>query len=245
MPEDQAPDPTRELPAPPRRTRARRSAADKIRAAQMPVAMRGYDRAAVDAWREEIAGLVERLEEQQPRDAAVKRALDEVGQETTSILQRAHEAADEITSRSRSQADGRLRRAEQEADTTVREAEERVQRLERDLQEIWEQRARLLEEIRGLADEVLGVADDAIDRMPPPAEGDEPGIVVVEGEEPDVAEADGGTDRPDEVRDGDGADRSDEGLDDDVTTAEVAAVDGTGAQGDPASGQGDRSPNAG
>ena len=121
----------------PRRTRARSSAADRVRAAQFPTAMRGYDRAAVDSWRQEIASLVERLEEQQPREAAVKRALDEVGQETTAILQRAHEAAEEITSRSRSQAEGRLQRAEQDADTTLREAEERVHSLDADVQGMW------------------------------------------------------------------------------------------------------------
>jgi len=154
--------------------------------------MRGYDRAAVDSWQEEIAALVERLEERQPREAAVKRALDEVGQETTAILQRAHDAADEITSRSRSQAEGRLQRAEREADTTLREAEERVRELEADAQMIWERRVRLIEEMRQLADEMLGVADDALERMQPPVTSDTPAVVVVEGEEPDVSATEGG-----------------------------------------------------
>jgi len=153
-------------------SRARRSnrgsAADKIRAAQFPVAMRGYERASVDAWREDIARLVERLEEQAPRDSAVKRALDEVGKETAAILQRAHEAADEITARSRSQADGRLRRAEGEAEIVIREADERAEQLERDARRIWDERDRLVEEMRTLADEVLGVADDALDRVDAP-----------------------------------------------------------------------------
>jgi len=120
--EEQAPDRTEETVATPRRSRARRSAADEVRDAQFPTAMRGYDRAAVDTWCQEIADLVERLEEQPPRDTAVKRALDEVGQETTAILQRAHEAAEEITSRSRSQADARLERAERETDAVRRHA---------------------------------------------------------------------------------------------------------------------------
>lgn len=157
--------------------------------------MRGYDRAAVDSWRQEIANLVERLEEQQPREAAVKRALDEVGQETTAILQRAHEAAEDITSRSRSQADGRLDRAEREAEITLREAEERVRQLEDDVQGMWEQRARLIEEMRQLADEVLGVADDALERMQPPITEETP-AVVVEGEEPDLPGEGAETDQP-------------------------------------------------
>jgi hypothetical protein len=155
----------------PRATRARRqSAANEVLAAEFPVVMRGYDRVVVDTWREEIADLIERLEQRQPREAAVKRALDEVGRETAAILQRAHETAEEITSRSRAQADGRLRRAEGEAEIAAREAEERVARLEADALALWEERARLIEDMRQLADEVLGIADQALDRIAPPVE---------------------------------------------------------------------------
>ena len=80
---------------------ARQSAADKVRAKTFPIGLRGYDRMAVDAWRDEIAKKIEELESQAPRDTAMKRALEEVGQETDSILQRAHEAAEELTTRSR------------------------------------------------------------------------------------------------------------------------------------------------
>ena len=158
------------MPDRPARRARRHSDADKVRATQFTIVMRGYDRAAVDEWREKIAQLIERLEEAQPRDAAVKRALDEVGQETSAILQRAHESAEEIAARSRSQAEGRLQRAEREAEITLRDAEERVERLEQDNRLMWEERARLIEEMRQLADEVLNVADDALDRMDGPAE---------------------------------------------------------------------------
>jgi DivIVA domain-containing protein len=209
--EESAPDHTQEAPPTPRRPRIRRGGADEVRAAQFPAAMRGYDRAAVDSWQQEIADLVERLEDQQPRDAAVKRALDEVGQETTAILQRAHEAAEEITSRSRSRAEGRLQRAEREADITLREAEERLHELETDVQAIWEQRTRLIEEMRQLADEVLGVADDALERMQQPVTSDSPAVVMVEGEEPDLS--------TEEV------DLSTEEVDGEQPTEEVAAPD--------------------
>ncbi len=147
---------------------ARQSAADKVLNQTFPMVLRGYDREAVDAWKSEIARLIDELEQQAPRDAVVNRALEEVGEQTSAILKQAHEAADEITSRSRSQADGRLRRAEGEADITVRDAEKRAQQLETDMTALWEERARLLEDMRQLADEVLGVADDALDRMAPP-----------------------------------------------------------------------------
>ena len=72
---------------------ARQTAADQVRAKTFPIGLRGYDRMAVDAWKDELAKKIEALESQAPRDTAVKRALEEVGQETASILQRAHEAA--------------------------------------------------------------------------------------------------------------------------------------------------------
>jgi DivIVA domain-containing protein len=156
-------------PRPTRRPR-KRTAADGVRRKEFAPAMRGYDRTAVDAWREEVAELIERLEEQAPRDAAVKRALEEVGKETSGILQRAHEAADDIASRSRSQAEGRLQRAEREAEIMVREAEARVAELDADYRSIWDERQRLLDEMRQLADDVLGVADDASERISGPVE---------------------------------------------------------------------------
>jgi len=172
---------------------ARKTATDKVRAKTFPIVLRGYDRAAVDAWREEIVKLIGELEGQAPRDTAVKRALEEVGQETAAILQRAHEAAEELTTRSRSQAEGRLQRAETEAEEAIREAEARAQQLETDSRSIWEERARLLEDMRQLADEVLGVADDAAERIDPPAERGPSGETT---DEVPVAEVD---DEPTEV----------------------------------------------
>lgn len=162
-------DTTERPAAPPVRSRRKHSPAEEVRDATFPVVMRGYDRHAVDTWHEQVAELVERLEQATPRDAAVRRALDEVGQETASILQRAHESAEEITSRSRSQAEGRLQRAEREAEITVREADARAERLEVDTHQLWHERTRLLEEMRQLADVLLGVADDATERLDPPS----------------------------------------------------------------------------
>lgn len=176
-------------PRPARRQRTP-SAADEIRTKEFAPAMRGYDRAAVDAWRDDIAALVQRLEEQAPRDAAVKRALEEVGQETSAILQRAHEAADDIASRSRSQAEGRLQRAEREAEITVSEAEARVSQLDADYRGIWEERQRLLEEMRQLADDVLGVADDASDRLEGPQEHESATDEADEADTTETTEAD-------------------------------------------------------
>ena len=65
-----------------------------------------------------------------------------------------------------------MQRAEREAEITVSDAEARVGQLNADYRTIWDERQRLLEEMRQLADDVLGVADDAADRIAPPREPD-------------------------------------------------------------------------
>ena len=191
-------------PAASRRARAAtaRGAVDRVRRADFAVVLRGYDRAAVDAYVADVAQLVAELEATQLPETVVQRALDEVGDETSAILKRAHEAGEDIAARSRSQAEGRLQRAEREADLTRKEAEDQVRKLEEDIQSIWQERQRLIEDVRTLADDVLALADDAIERLPAPS--DQGGIAegsaetsAAEGpDEPVDAEArpDGGDD---------------------------------------------------
>jgi cell division initiation protein len=140
-------------------------AADEIRERSFPVAVRGYDRQAVEAFVEEMAQLVGELESMQSREAVIQRALDQVGEETAGILQRAHETGDEIAARSRAQAEGRIQRAEREAEITRRDADAYAQQVIVDTRLLWEARKRLIEDIRQLADEVLATADDAIERV--------------------------------------------------------------------------------
>ena len=130
--------------------------------------MRGYERSAVDAYVARVADMVAELEATQLRETVVQRALDEVGEQTSSILQQAHETADEIASRSKAQAEGRLQRAEAEAEAVRREADDYAQRISEDMRELWEERGRLIEDLRRYAEEVLGVADDALERLQEP-----------------------------------------------------------------------------
>jgi DivIVA domain-containing protein len=153
---------TSDQPANPRFTR---SAGERLRAVSFPLAVRGYDRRAVDEFLEEVQALVADLETRQTREGVVQKALDELGEETAGILQRAHATADEITARSRAQADGRLQRAEREAEIVRREADEYAEQVIVDTKLLWEERQRLIEDIRQLADEVLATADDAAERV--------------------------------------------------------------------------------
>jgi DivIVA domain-containing protein len=178
-------------------------ASELLRQASFPMVMRGYDRRAVDQLLDELLARVEELESRQTREGVVQKALDELGEETAGILQRAHETADDITSRSRAQADARLQRAEREAEILRRDADEYAEQVITDTRALWEERQRLIEDIRQLADDVLGTADDAMERLKlpealgaaeaahglEPAEALEPG----EGTEPAGFDADDAT----------------------------------------------------
>src|SRR5687767_12990904 len=177
-------------------SRFRRSATERIANRDFPLAVRGYDRHAVDAFVQEVLELVAELEGRQTRETVVQRALDEIGEETAGILQRAHETADEIAARSRAQAEGRIQRAEREADMLRQQADSYSEQLIVDTRILWEERQRLIQDIRQLADEVLATAEDASERVTQPAmisdeppEG-EPGIRAEPGieAEPDTEE---------------------------------------------------------
>jgi DivIVA domain-containing protein len=143
-----------------------RGAVDRVREVQFPVALRGYDKAAVDAHLAEIAQLVAELEATQLRENVVQRALDEVGEQTSGILQHAHDTGEEIAARARAQAEGRIQRAEEEAELIRSEAERYAEQVASDSRRLTEERRKLIEELRQFAEDVLSVADDALERLP-------------------------------------------------------------------------------
>jgi DivIVA domain-containing protein len=173
-----------------RATRFNRSRADEIGERSFPIVMRGYDRAAVDAFVQEVREIITDLESRQSQESVIQRALAEVGEETTSILQRAHETADEIAARSRSQAEGRIQRAEREAELVRRQADSYSEQIVVDTRLLWEERQRLIEDIRQLADDVLNTADEAAERVSMPQmlseESAEDDTTASYGDEPDV-----------------------------------------------------------
>jgi DivIVA domain-containing protein len=64
---------------------------EEIRDVDFPTAIRGYDRAAVDSYVQKVNNLIAELETSASPEAAIKRALDDVSDETRGILERAHE----------------------------------------------------------------------------------------------------------------------------------------------------------
>lgn len=150
---------------------------------EFPMALRGYDRLAVDAFVQKTSQLVAELQATRSPEAAVRRALERVGEEVSGILQRAHETASRVTAQSRSEAEDRLEVARQEAAQIMQRAEERVRELDAETDRIWSERHRIVEDTRELAGQLLTLTDSAADRFPPDPASAEPAPVEVPDED--------------------------------------------------------------
>ena len=106
---------------------------------------------AVDAYVQQTSQLVAELQATRSPEAAVRRALERVGEQISGILQRAHETAEQITAQSRREAEDRLEQARVEAAEIAAAAEQRVKDLDADTDRIWAERHRIVDDARELA----------------------------------------------------------------------------------------------
>jgi DivIVA domain-containing protein len=87
----------------------------EIRNVSFPASVRGYDRAAVDAYVKRVNRAIAELEVGRSPHAAVRHALEQLREQTSGILQRARETADEITAKARQEAEASSAREKAEA----------------------------------------------------------------------------------------------------------------------------------
>jgi cell division septum initiation protein DivIVA len=145
----------------PRRQRARPNGADlrrlqeDLREANFQIVLRGYDRDAVDSFVKEARHVIAELELSASPEAAVRNALDEVSEETSGLLQRAYETAEEIQARSRAKADDRIQQAERDAEAlrevAGRDADATRNEARREADELLENARREAEDLRANA----------------------------------------------------------------------------------------------
>jgi hypothetical protein len=158
--------------------------------ADFPMVLRGYDRLAVDAYVKRSQQVIEDLRSTSSPEAAVRRALERVGEEVSGILQRAHETAEQITVHSRSEAEDRVEAARKEAEDIKSEAGRELEAARRDAKDIraraeaqltdldaetdriWAERHRIVEDARELASQLLVLAESAAERFPPAEESE-------------------------------------------------------------------------
>src|SRR6266516_3639231 len=94
----------------------RQSVPSEIGDVSFPVSVRGYDRGAVDAYVNRVQEWVADLELTRSPEAAVRHALERVGEQTKGVLERAGETAEQITGAARQAADEGIARATGEAE---------------------------------------------------------------------------------------------------------------------------------
>jgi DivIVA domain-containing protein len=96
---------------------------DEIRDPSFPASVRGYSRPAVDAYVERVNTVIAELQVSGSPRAAVRHALDRVGEQTSGILQHARETAEEITTSAREEAEEKTARAQAEAQDITTDAQ--------------------------------------------------------------------------------------------------------------------------
>ena len=121
---------------------------------------------AVDAYVQRTSQLVAELQATRSPEAAVRRALERVGEQIAGVLQRAHDTSGQITAQSRREAEDRLEVARDEALQITAAAEQRLKDLDADTDRIWAERMRIVEDARQLARELMALADSAAEQFP-------------------------------------------------------------------------------
>jgi cell division septum initiation protein DivIVA len=101
----------------------------ELRDVSFPIAVRGYERHAVDAYRDRVNRVIADLESGSSPPAAVKHAMDRVSEQIGGLLQHARQAAEEITAGALAEAEATTAQARTEAAQIMDDAELKAQQL--------------------------------------------------------------------------------------------------------------------
>ena len=142
----------------------------EIRDVSFPVSVRGYDRRAVDAYVTRVNRLIAELDVTRSPEVAVRHALEQVGKQTSGLLQRAGETAEEITVGARQEAEESTARAKGEAEEIVAkaktEADETLDRSKAEAETTAAQsRKEAAERLQRSEEEVAALREEAEARM--------------------------------------------------------------------------------
>jgi cell division septum initiation protein DivIVA len=131
-----------------------------------PLVRQGYDPVAVDQYVVELEQELEQLRADRPAERAIAQEIDRIGEQTASILRVAHEKAAEITRDAQAQADKMLADAASNALAVTEGATQQLRALDSETDSIWQERSRLLEDVRNVATALFSLAEEAAERYP-------------------------------------------------------------------------------
>src|SRR5215212_8004737 len=138
--------------------------------ASFPVAMRGYDRAAVESYVKRANRVIAELKVSSSPRAAVTHALEQTEQQVSGLLQRARETGEEITASARQEGEEIIGGAKAEAETLIAtartEAEDILVRSRLEAEKTAaHSRAEAEERSQQLQEELAALRDEAETRM--------------------------------------------------------------------------------
>ncbi|HWW90568.1 MAG TPA: DivIVA domain-containing protein [Solirubrobacteraceae bacterium] len=141
-----------------------------LRDVSFPTVVRGYDRREVDAYVQRVNRVIAELEISRSPQAAVKHALDRVGEQTSGVLQRAREVAEELTSTALAEAEHATLRAKVEAEEMIETAQMQAHQLRGQSKEeadeiIARARAEAAEKLKRAEEQVRTLQDGAEGRL--------------------------------------------------------------------------------
>ena len=167
--------------------RPHRSFLPDVTGVDFPLSRRGYDRDRVDQYIERVSRIVVELEASRSPDAAIERALADVGEETSAILRRARSAAEDVLAEAMAEAQQLASRAQAEAQQTRAEADrhreqgradaekiraqanseaaQRAAEVEAEAQRAGEETDRYRERVKGEAENVLARAHQEAEQL--------------------------------------------------------------------------------
>lgn len=146
---------------------------------QFPLVRHGYDPTAVDEYLAELEQELHDLRSRPAGDRAIAEEIDRIGEQTAAILRVAHDKAAEVTREAHAQADKMLSDAASNALAISEGATRQLRELDSETETIWHERARLIEDVRGVATALFTLAEDAAERYPEePAKATQPVKVV-------------------------------------------------------------------
>jgi DivIVA domain-containing protein len=166
---DQTPDEGIAAGKPDSRPARARSFLPEVTGIEFSHSRRGYDREQVDQYVERVSRIVVELEAQRSPDAVIERALADVGEETSAILRRAREAAEEIETDANAHAQRLTDAAEAQGRQIADQAQAHGERLRVQADELLADARARAEELNAEAAEearrVRAEADDYEDRV--------------------------------------------------------------------------------
>jgi DivIVA domain-containing protein len=149
----------------------------EIRNVSFPVGVRGYEKKAVEAYVRKVNRVIAELEVTRSPQAAVRHAVERVGEQTKAILDEARESAEKITTSAQAEADEIVAQAKAkaadlvvgastEADRIRAESEEQVARSKAQAERIVaDAKAKAEEQRREAEEELTKLRQDAEARM--------------------------------------------------------------------------------